>query len=45
MINDQFIALPIKEAERVYKRLGEILGVERIYPEGELFDPGRKDKN
>ena len=40
MINDQFIALPMKEAARVYERLGDLLNAEQRFPEGKLFNVG-----
>ena len=43
MINDQFIVLPMKEAIRVYKRLGDLLNEGEKFPEGKLFDFNRKD--
>lgn len=43
MINNEFVALPMKEAARVYQRLGDLLNVEDKFPEGKLFDPNKRD--
>ena len=38
MINDEFVAMPLKEAARVYQRLGDLLDADHKYPKGMLFD-------
>ena len=45
IINNEFTAIPLDEAARVYKRLGEILGADKQYPDGQLFNPERKGKD
>ena len=42
MINNDFVAMPMKEAARVYQRLGDLLNLDEKYPKGDLFNLNKK---
>lgn len=42
MINNEFVAMPMAEAARVYQRLGELLDADQKFPKGQLFNVAKR---